>query len=247
MSIRNSATPQAYSESKAELARLSLAKFSSIQDSSDTEERIYNLHYGFAAAAHRATIDHVGRGLTILTTLSSDLKKKLNKIARKEKIPGNCQTRDWVIVQLEELEEADDPDFSWFKKTWSSDILCRDFQNGKCSYKNCKFRHIIPIHPTANQPDSAAAPPASMVTMGTARPKEDLSAPDVVEISCKSMFPGCETTFKASPSFWNAIKNDKGESFPVPKSCATCRRYAKVNASSMVTSAELTNKFRLLM
>ena len=120
-----------------------LASFNSIQEFADTEERIYNSHCSFATAAHRATIDHVDRGLTILTTLSSDLKKKLNKIAREEKIPENCQTRDWVIVQLEELEEIDDPDFSWFKKIWLLGRLCRDFQNGKCSYTNCKFSHDI--------------------------------------------------------------------------------------------------------
>ena len=238
--MSNSDIQKAYSESKAELAGLSLASPNSIQEFADTEERIYNSHCSFAAAAHRATIDHVDRGLTILTTLSSDLKKKLNKIAREEKIPENCQTRDWVIVQLEELEEIDDPDFSWFKKIWLSGRLCRDFQNGKCSYTNCKFSHDILRTPATNQPGSTAALPASMATEigpGSARPKEDLSAPDVVDISCRSQIaPNCETNFKASPSFWNAIKNDKGESFEIPKSCTTCRRFAKVNSSSMVTS-----------
>ena len=66
-----------------------------------------------------------------------------------------------------------------------------------------------------NQPGSTAALPASMATEigpGSARPKEDLSASDVVDISCRSQIaPNCETNFKASPSFWNAIKNDKGE------------------------------------
>ena len=75
-------------------------------------------------------------------------------MAREEKIPENCQTRDWVIAQLEELEEIDDPDFSWFKKIWLSGRLCRDFQNGKCSYTNCKFSHDILIHRTTNQPGS---------------------------------------------------------------------------------------------
>ena len=145
-----------------------------------------------------------------------------------------------MIEQLEELEEIDDPDFSWFKKIWLSGRLCRDFQNGKCSYTNCKFSHDILRNPTTNQPGSTAALPASMATEigpGSARPKEDLSASDVVDISCRSQIaPNCETNFKASPSFWNAIKNDKGESFEIPKSCTTCRRFAKVNSSSMVTS-----------
>ena len=192
----NSDIQKAYSESKAELAGLSLASFNSIQEFADTEERIYNSHCSFATAAHRATIDHVDRGLTILTTLSSDLKKKLNKIAREEKIPENCQTRDWVIAQLEELEEIDDPDFSWFKKIWLSGRLCRDFQNGKCSYTNCKFSHDILRTPAANQPGSTAALPASMATEigpGSARPKEDLSASDVVDISCRSQIaPNCD-------------------------------------------------------
>ena len=71
---------------------------------------------------------------------------------------------------------------------------------------------------------------ATMIGPGAARSKENLSAPDVVEISCKNQVaPDCETNFKASPSFWNAIKNKEGESFEVPKSCTTCRRFAKVN------------------
>ena len=230
--MSNSAIQKAYCESKAHLASLSLAMFDSIQEFADTEERIYNSHCSFAAAAQRATIDHIDRGLMILATLSSDLKKKLSKIAREAKIPENCQTRDWVIEQLEELEEIVDPDFSWFKQVERSATVCRDFQNGKCSYSNCKFSHAIAIQKTnPNQLTPTASLPSSMATTlispGSARPKEDLSASDVVEISCRSQIaPNCETNFKASPSFWNAIKNDKGESFEVPKSCTTCRRFA---------------------
>ena len=241
--MSNSAIQKAYSESKDELAELSPANFDSIQEFADSEERCYNSHSSFAAAAQRATIDHIDRGLAILATLPGDLKTKLNKIARKLKVPENCQTRDWVIKQLEELEEIDDPDFSWYKKIWRSDRLCRNFKNtGKCPYSNCKFSHDIPIQPSSasNQPGSNAVPPASMATMigpGAARSKENLSAPDVVEISCKNQVaPDCETNFKASPSYWSEIKNDKGEQFEVPKSCAACRKFARSNQSSMVTS-----------
>ena len=137
--MSNSAIQKAYSESKDELAELSPANFDSIQEFADSEERCYNSHSSFAAAAQRATIDHIDRGLTILATLPGDLKTKLNKIARKLKVPENCQTRDWVIKQLEELEEVDDPDFSWYKKIWRSDRLCRNFKNtSKCPYSNCK-------------------------------------------------------------------------------------------------------------
>ena len=49
--------------------------------------------------------------------------------------------------------------------------------------------------------------------------------------------PECETNFRASPSYWAAIINSKGEPFQTPKSCVPCRKHARQqNISSMVTS-----------
>ena len=89
---------------------------------------------------------------------------------------------------------------------------------------------------------------ATVTGPGTARPKENLSAPDVVDIACKNQVaPDCATNFKASPSYWNAFKNTEGEPFVIPKSCSVFRKFARLNpSSSIVTSipeietAELT-------
>ena len=65
-------------------------------------------------------------------------------------------------------------------------------------------------------PDVPAASMATMIGPGTAYPKEDLLAPDVVDIACKNQVaPDCATNFKASPSYWSAITNNKGEPFKV--------------------------------
>ena len=239
--MSNSDIQSAYADSKVILTKILPAAFDCIQTFADEEEIAYNSHSSFAAAAKRSTIDQVDRGIIILDNLSNDLKSKLNKKARKLKVPENCQTRDWVISQLIALEDIDDHDFSWYKTDWRSNKNCRYFKStGKCPYPNCKFVHeVADISPSPSHPQA----PASMATATgpgsvPVRKPEDLSAPDVVEIACRTMLsPECETNFKASPSYWAAIINSKGEPFQTPKSCVPCRRHARQqNASSMVTS-----------
>jgi hypothetical protein len=142
--MSNSDIQSAYADSKVILTKILPAAFDCIQTFADEEEIAYNSHSSFAAAAKRSTIDQVDRGIIILDNLSNDLKSKLNKKARKLKVPENCQTRDWVISQLVALEEIDDPDFSWYKTDWRASKACRHFMNtGKCPYPNCKFGHEV--------------------------------------------------------------------------------------------------------
>ena len=80
---------------------------------------------------------------------------------------------------------------------------------------------------------------ATMIGAATlpARGPEDLTAADVLEVQCRqTVSPGCTPVFKVGPSFWASIKNDKGEPFQPPKSCLSCRKHARTNSSSMVTS-----------
>jgi hypothetical protein len=213
--ISNSDIQTAYTDSKAILAKILPAAFDCIQTFDDEEEVAYNSHSSFVEAAKRSTIDQVDRGIIILDNLSNDLKSKLNKKARKLKVPENCQTRDWVVSQLIALEDINDPDFSWYKADWRSTKACKHFKNtGKCPYTDCKFGHeVADISP---HPSHSAANPQAPASMATAtgpgsvpvRKPEDLSAPDVVEISCRTMLsPECEKNFKASPSYWAAIVN----------------------------------------
>jgi hypothetical protein len=245
--MSNSDIQAVYTDSKTVLGDVLLAAFDRVQGFADAEEIAYNSHSSLAAAAQRSTVDQVDRGIIILGNLSKDLKSRLNKKARKLNVPENCQTRDWVISQLIALEAIDDPDFSWYKKLWRSDKVCRHFKNtGKCPYTNCKFSHEA-VGGVADQPAKSAADflhqaPASMATMlGAAtlpaRGPEDLTAADVLEVQCRqTVSPGCTPVFKVSPSFWASIKNDKGEPFQPPKSCLSCRKHARANSSSMVTS-----------
>ena len=88
---------------------------------------------------------------------------------------------------------------------------------------------------------------ATVIGPGTARPTEDPSAPDVVDIACKNQVtPDCATNFKVSPPHRNAIKNTEGEPFAVPKSCSACRKFTRLNpSSSMVTSIPETKTAEL--
>ena len=240
--MSNSDIQTAYANSKSVLAEIVPAAFDCIQAFGDAEEIAYNSHSSFAAAAKRSTIDQVDRGITILSNLSNDLKTKLNKKARKLRVPENCQTRDWVISQLIVLEEIDDPAFSWYKKDWRSNKACRHFETtGKCPYANCKYSHEVSDQPANSAANSQHQAPASMATMTgpgnlPARKIEDLSAADVVDIQCRTtLSPECETHFKASPSYWSSIKNNQGEPFQTPKSCLPCRKHARLNNSSMIT------------
>ena len=109
-------------------------------------------------------------------------------------------------------------------------------------YTDCKYSHEVADQPANSAANSQQQAPASMATIvgpGTlpARKLEDLSAADVVEVQCRqTVSPECETAFKASPSFWASFTNAKGELFQTPKSCLPCRKHARSNTSSMVTS-----------
>ena len=233
--VSHSGIQRLYQTSKLLLAQLSVAEFDSVQEYADAEEQHASSHHSAANAARRSQLDSVDRGNLMLSSLSNDLKVKINKRARKTQIPESCQTHDWVVSELTRLELHDDPVFSWFKLEHNKAGLCKFFLQGNCRRNNCRFSHDHlktadnPAPPNA-QPDANS----SMATMSGARPAEDLSAPGVVDIQCKAMLaPSCEANFKANPAYWSAIIGPDGTPFTTPKSCSTCRRFKK--AASMIT------------
>ena len=196
--MSNSHIQTAYADSKAVLAEIVPAGFDCIQVFAGAEEIAYNSHSSFVAAVKRSTIGQVDRGITILGNLSDVLKTKLNKKARKFKVPENCQTRDWANSMLTALEEIADPDFSWYKKVWRSDKACMHSKTtGKCPYAACKYKHEVadqPANSAANSQHQAPASIAAMIGLGNLPAREvlDLSVAGVVDIQCRTaLSPEC--------------------------------------------------------
>ena len=174
----------------------------------------------------RSVLDPVDRGAIMLLSLTPELKLKIEKRARKGRVPENCQNRDWAVSQLTTLEEIQDPQFTWCKKMQSERPLCRHFTNGDCRFSNCKFSHqkntpfVEPASPQVPDTNSAALPAAQPIGF------DDVEAPDAVLVSCRgNLAPDCEKNFKTQPSYWESIKDEDGKPFSVPKTCPTCRKF----------------------
>ena len=247
--MSNSVVQASYHITKTAIKTINPASFASMQEFADAEESAYNKHSSAAQAAQRSLLDEVDRGMIILINLPPSIRTRMNKNARKQKVPENCQTRDWVILQLLDLEEFNDPDFSWYIAQWRSKKVCRQFLSGNCSFTDCKFSHDksnTPIPPDANSKNDSQSQSALSVAAGSLRnddrshhPAEDLSADDVVDIKCSlHLSPECTENFKASPSYWTAIKDDHGKPYSVPKSCKACRTAKKLTASASLLTAD---------
>ena len=235
---------QEYQKSKTILSQLSLNDFETIQEFSDQEIALYHDHEIAAASAIRSVIDPVDRANLILSRLNNDLQIKINKRGRKDLLPENCKDRNWLIQVLITLEMIEDPVFIQYM---SSAEACKHFLKGKCIRDNCRYKHIAsdPSQPPSQQIPSAAPKPLVAIKIASAKPNqakvEDLNAPDVVDILCRSMLsPGCKHNFKASPSFWAGFTDKDGNPYSTPKSCDVCRQFKRdteyITPTSMVTA-----------
>ena len=221
-----------YQQLNETLAKLSDAYFDSVQEYADAKIQAANVHQIAAKAARRSPLDSVDRGILMLGSFSVDLKIKINKRARKNGLPESCQTNEWIVSESIRFELHDDPVFSWFKQVNHKSGFCKFFVQGNCRRSNCKYSHDIPDRPRI--PENAQTD-ANMATMSSARPAEDLTAPNVVEIQCEAMpAPDCKAHFiKANPAYRSVIIGLDGTPFTTPKSYSACRKFKKV--ASMIT------------
>lgn len=130
--------------------------------------------------------------------------------------------------------------------------VCKFFLIGKCTYKNCKYKHVQSDTLGASAPLAAAggidsnSQSALPVTAGplnpetrSSNPVENLSADDVVSIRCSlRLSPDCAENVRASPAYWTVIKDDRGRPYSVPKSCKACRSAKKLTAAASLLVAE---------
>ena len=217
---------QVYQTSKLDMTQICVGKFKSVQAYADKELELFNDHSSAAAAAMRSILDPVDRGAIMLLSLTPELKVKIEKRARKGRVPENCQDRDWVVSQLTTLEEIKDPQFTWCRRMQSERPLCRHFAAGDCRFSNCKFSHqqdkplVGPASPQVPDNNSAALPATQPVGF------DDVEAPDAVLVSCRgNLASDCEQNFKTQPAYWESIKDADGKPFSVPKTCPTCRKF----------------------
>ena len=88
--MSNSVVQASYHNTKTAIKKINPASFASMQEFADAEESAYNKHSSAAQAAQRSLLDEVDRGMVILLNLSSPIRTRMNKNARKHKVPENC-------------------------------------------------------------------------------------------------------------------------------------------------------------
>jgi hypothetical protein len=135
--------------------------------------------------------------------------------------------RDWVVNELLRLEKRDQAVFSFWRQS------IPEKPTAPAAVQSNK-----PAAPTTNHlPPTAALPVDADPTPMQIRGDPGASAPDAVQIKCRSNTAAdCRTTFHASPSHWKSITTRDGRAFEVPKSCDNCRKHNKmVNQASLVT------------
>ena len=226
--MSNSEIQGAYTLSRRALLALKLSDFTSVQLFADTELEKHSIFQTYAITAQRSDIDLLDRGLKMLQNLPFLLRKELDDYSRKRSIPENCMDRDWVVNELLRLEKRDQAVFSFWRQS------IPEQPTAPAAAQSNK-----PAAPATNRlPPTAALPVDADPTPMQVRGDPGASAPDAVQIKCRSNTAAdCRTTFHASPSHWNSITTRDGRAFEVPKSCDNCRKHNKmVNQASLVTT-----------